>query len=218
MNRYASTLLALLPWGWFILGCNGPSQQIEILNKQILSLQRDNRKLVITAERQDQEIDKLKEVISDLLEMGKTRVDKLYAVSRIAIGRLSGGSDSDGAIGDEGMTIYLQLYDQDDHLFKAAGSITVRVFDLYDPDEPALIAKCEYDADQAKKRWFGRLLTYHYKIECSWADQAPQGRRVFVMASFLDYLTGRVHQDSKEFHITPPLNAQANGSARAKDR
>lgn len=204
-----ATRISILPvivlFGWSLAGCEGPAKHIADLNRQIATLQSTNRKHVANLEAQDKEIEKLKEANQILGDLKETRLDKLYSAKTITIDRLSGGLNIDGEIGDEGVVVYASLYDQDGHKFKAAGAIDVFVYDLSNPRAPELIASYEYDVDQAKELWFGRMLTYHYKIECLWQQRPPAGRSVRVSVRFLDYLTGSVLQAFADLEVTPPL-------------
>ncbi|MCZ6652821.1 MAG: hypothetical protein O7D91_07325 [Planctomycetota bacterium] len=204
-------LIALL--GWSLAGCEGPAEKIGELNRQIATLQSTNRKHVANLEAQDKEIEKLKEAKQILGDLKETRLDKLYSAKTIKIDRLSGGLNIDGVIGDEGLVVYASLYDQEGHKFKAAGAIDVFVYDLSNPRDPQRIATYEYDVDQTKELWFGRMLTYHYKIECLWQQRSPAGRSVRVSVRFLDYLTGNVLQASADLEVTPPL---ASSSANTR--
>lgn len=203
-------LVALL--GWSLTGCAGPAEKIADLNRQISTLQSTNRKYVANLEAQDKEIEKLKEANQVLRDLKETRLDKLYSVKTIKIDRLSGGLNIDGVIGDEGIVVYVSLYDQQGHKFKAAGTITVFLSDLSDPRAPEPIASYEYDIDQAKELWFGRMLTYHYKIKCLWQERLPAGRIVRVTVRFLDYLTGSVLETSTDLEVTPPLGSWPSNS------
>ena len=212
MATRISILHVIVLLGCSLAGCEGPAAQIAGLNRQIATLQSTNRKLVANLEAQDKEIEKLKEAKRILSELKEKRLDKLYSAKAITIGRLSGGLNIDGAIGDEGVVVYASLYDQEGHKFKAAGTIDVFVYDLSNPRAPEPIATCEYDIDQTKELWFGRMLTYHYKIECLWQERPPAGRSVRVSVRFLDYLTGSVLQASADLEVTPPLGSLPSNS------
>jgi len=207
-----SILPVIVMYGWSLAGCAGPAEQIADLNRQIATLQSTNRKQVANLEAQDKQIEKLKEANQILGDLKETRLDKLYSAQKITIDRLSGGLNVDGEIGDEGVVVYASLYDQAGHKFKAAGAIDVFVYDLSNPRAPELIASYEYDVDQTKMLWFGRMLTYHYKIECLWQKRPPAGRSVRVSVRFLDYLTGSGLQASADLEITPPLGSLPSNS------
>jgi hypothetical protein len=205
MTTRISNLPLIAICGWSLAGCGGSAEQIAGLNRQISTLQSTNRKLVANLEAQDKEIEKLNEANRLLGNLKETRLEKLYSATKITIDRLSGGLNIDGEIGDEGIVVYATLFDQEGHKFKAAGALDVFVSDLSNPRDPEQIASYEHDIDQTKALWFGRALTYHYKIECLWQERPPKGRTVHVSVRFLDYLTGRVLQDSAEIEVTPPL-------------
>ena len=211
-----ATRISILPvivlYGWSLAGCQGPAERIGELNRQIATLQSTNRKHVANLEAQDKEIEKLKEANQILGDLKETRLDKLYSAKTITIDRLSGGLNTDGVIGDEGVVVYASLYDQEGHKFKAAGAIDVFVYDLSNPRDPQRIATYEYDVDQTKELWFARMLTYHYKIECLWQQRPPAGRSVRVSVRFLDYLTGNVLQASADLEVTPPLGSLPSNS------
>lgn len=203
MRRHLHVTAIVSLGAWCLAGCNGPTRKIADLQNQAAELRKENRKLVGTVEAQAKRIAKLEETVTNCLQLGQEHLDKVYSVSRIKIGRRSGGADYDGLLGDDGITVYLDLYDQDGHKFKAAGEIDIYIHDLHDLQHPELIAQYKLDVDQAKRHWFGRLLTYHYKVECLW-QHPPKARKTRATVTFLDYLTGRVFEDSKEFEITPP--------------
>ena len=212
MTTRVSILPVIVLYGWSLAGCAGSAEQIADLNRQIATLQSTNRKYVATLEAQDKEIEKLNEANRILGDLKETRLDKLYSAKTITIDRLSGGLNIDGVIGDEGVVVYASLFDQQGHKFKAAGAIGVFVYDLSNPRAPEPIASYEYDIDQTKELWFGRMLTYHYKIECLWQDRPPAGRSVHVIVRFLDYLTGSVLQASSDLEVTPPLGSLPSNS------
>lgn len=163
-------------------------------------------------EAQDQQIALLNKAMETISKLGERRINKLYFASRWEIDSRSGGADYDDQPGDDGVTLYLNLFDQDGHRFKAAGDIEVWLYDLNDPARPEQIGRSYYDVDQTKELWYGRLLTYHFKVKCPWQERRPSGRKVFVRVNFLDYLTGAALQDSREFEITPPPDNSPVGS------
>ena len=204
MSRYPPiTLLAAL-YTTCLTGCEGPTKTISDLQNQIVELQRENRTLTDTVEVQDKKIDKLKDAIANLQPLGAERLEKLYSVSKVEIDqRLTAGADYDGHPGDDGITLYLNLYDQQGDAFKAAGEIDVYIHDLADPKKHTLIAEYHFDVDAAAEKWYGRFLTYHYKIKCPWQVSPPKGRDIQIQVLFLDYLTGEVHQAWTQTQITP---------------
>ena len=183
--------------------CNGSNQaEVARLVEQNTQLREHVRKLEITVSAQDNKIAQLEQAVGSFQQLGDRRIGELYHVSSIEITSLSGGSNFDDEPGDDGVTLYVKLYDQNGHVFKAAGTLAINLYDLSDPDKPNLISHAEYDLEQTKELWFGRLLTYHYRIQCRWQDQnRPKGKRLLAIVTFLDYLSGTALQTQQEIEI-----------------
>ena len=204
MSRRLPFTLLLAPCAVYLCGCNGPTLAISELQNQVTELQREKRSLTDQVALQDEKLDKLKKAIANLELLGAERLEKLFSVSRVEIDERSGGADYDGQLGDDGITLYLNLYDKQGDRFKAAGEIDVYIHDVDDPAQHTLITEYHFNVDEAAEKWFGRALTYHYKIKCPWEVHRPRGRDVQVGVLFLDYLTGVVHQSHRQVKITPP--------------
>lgn len=197
-----ASFLVLLP------GCQRPIGAVADLNDRIALLEKDKRELLSSVDAQSRKIAMLQEAVDNFAELGDGRINKLYYVDHIEIDRFSDTTDLDGQPGDDGVIIYLKLYDQEGHEFKAAGEINVGIYDAVD-GELRLIGAYNYDVDEAKKQWHGRLWTYHYKLTCPWKNQQPRSREITVRVDFLDYLTGSPHHDTKEFEVTPPAKGDS---------
>jgi hypothetical protein len=118
------------------------------------------------------------------------RVDKLFTVHGISVGRLTGGADLDPTRpGDEGIKVYATPIDDQGQPLKAAGSFVVELLDPASPP-PGSAGRWEFTTDQARQNWFGRLLLYNYVLTCPW--QAPPGHSELTLkVTFTDELTQR---------------------------
>lgn len=203
MRQRLFTLSLLAFWGLSQWGCKGPTDEIAGLKRQASDLRRENHSLVTTTEEQARKISELTEKVAFLRALGEDRLHKLYTAAKVEIADLSSGVDSDGKLGDDGVTLYVNLFDQDGHKFKAAGDIDIHIYDLSDPASPQIVAALAFDVDQAKAHWHGRLLTYHYHFECPWEHHRPSGRSVTAKVSFRDYLTGTTLEHTKTIDIVP---------------
>lgn len=203
MRQRLFTLSLLAFWGLSQWGCNGATDEITGLKRQATDLRRVNRSLVITTEEQARKISELIEKVRFLRALGEDRLHKLYRAAKVEIADLSSGVDSDGKLGDDGLVLYVNLFDQDGHKFKAAGDIDIHIYDLSDPAFPQIVAALAFDVDQAKAHWHGRLLTYHYRFECPWGHRRPSGRSVMAKVGFRDYLTGTTLEHTKTIDIVP---------------
>lgn len=203
MRQSLFTLSLLAIWGLSQWGCNGATDEIAGLKRQAGDLRRKNRSLVTTTEAQARRISELTEEVTFLRALGEDRLQKLYTAAKVEIADLSSGVDSDGKLGDDGVVLYVNLFDQDGHKFKAAGDIDIHIYDLSNPASPQILADLAFDVDQAKAHWYGRLLTYHYRFECLWEHLQPRGRSVTAKVRFRDYLTGTTLEHTKTIDIVP---------------
>lgn len=151
------------------------------------TLQARDTELIARQER----IDALTTRVDTLTRVGTVRAEKLIAPVRLQFAPLTGGHDYDEKPGDDGITVYLQPVDADGHVIKAAGTITVQLFDLAAPEGQQKLLEKHLDADAARQAWYGRLLTRHFTVPCPWADgRVPTHREITVRATFTDFLTG----------------------------
>lgn len=130
------------------------------------------------------------------------RLDQLYTVHGLRIGRLTGG-DTLGSTqpADRGLKIYVVPTDQDGEDLKAAGSFVIEAFDLAQSGDQK-IGRWSFDLDQSKKDWFGPLL-YSYVLTCPW-QTLPQHPQLTIHITFTDALTGRQFQVQKVVTIKLP--------------
>ncbi len=177
-------------------GCNRPARQVAGLNQQIVDLKHENLHLRDQLGAAQAEAERLEQSVANLRMLGDTRFDHLYTVARVEIDRRS------NATGEDGVTLYLNLFDHDDHRFKAAGEISTYLYDMSDPQQVQGIGECRLSVEQARAQWYGRLLTYHYKVVCPWTRR-PTGRAVLVRVRFVDYLSGQPFEDSRELQLSP---------------
>lgn len=210
MRQRLFTLSLLAFWGLSQWGCNGATDEIARLQRQAGDLRRENRNLVTTTEEQARKIGELAEEVTFLRALGEDRLHKLYRAAKVEIADLSSGVDSDGKLGHDGVVLYVTLFDQDGHKFKAAGDIDIHIYDLSDPASPQIVADLAFDVDQAKAHWHGRLLTYHYRFECPWEHRRPSGLSVLAKVTFRDYLTGTTLEHTKTIDIVPTPAAPGN--------
>jgi hypothetical protein len=128
----------------------------------------------------------------------------LYPADRIEIEQLSGGYDDDKLPGDDGVIVYLRPLDRVGDPIKVAGDIRIELFDLSLPEGQQKIGEYIIPVAKAQEMWYGRFMTYHFTIRCPWQERPPVNPEVLVRASFLDYLTGRELNATREVRVLPP--------------
>lgn len=180
-------------------------QENERLNREVGRLERES---VST----QQTVDELHKQISRLQFLGAKRLDLLYYAESIEIEQLSGGYDDDKQPGDDGVIVYLRPLDRVGDPIKAAGDIRIELFDLAAPEGEQKIGECIIPVTEAQNMWYGRFMTYHYTIRCPWEGRPPANPDVTVRASFIDYLTGKELNATREVRVLPPPAEGAFGT------
>ena len=150
---------------------------------QAETLQKANKTQQLTQAEKDRQIESLQ-------ALGGKRLDKIFHVQRIELGQYTGGADLDDRAGDDAVRVYLKPIDQDGATIKAAGSVTIELYDLAAPKGKKLIGTYTWTVDQAAKTWTSFVL-YHYKFDCKWKSGPPAHDDVTVRVAFVDYLSGK---------------------------
>jgi hypothetical protein len=192
MTRFAPTFAGVLilvaistgGCGWFNRSLAKDTERIEQLQADLEQVadSRDGLQTVV--------VDQQKQIRS-LQALGKTRLDKLFHVEKIELGRYTAGIDTDGKSGDDAVKVYLRPIDREGHTIKAAGDVKIRLFDLGADPRQSLIGEYEWSADQVAKQWSSSFMTYHFSFVCPWKKVPPLHKEVTVRVEFVDYLTGK---------------------------
>lgn len=186
-------------------GCSNNTDRIASLSAELT--QRDARIDTLT-----DQVDSLKASLAQregqvrtLQALGDKRMENLFRVDRIRLGRHTGGYREADSEPDEGIRVYLKCVDTHGDTIKAAGDVTVHLFDLAG-DEPVRIGEYSFGVDEIEKRWYAGPLTYHYRFDCPWGEGGPPLRNdVTVRVIFVDYLTG------KKFSVQKNVSATLGG-------
>lgn len=194
-----SLLLSTL---FLLSGCTTPSKANIHLRKVNQDLRDQVAQLQRVHEADRAKIHGLESSAATLPTLPPDRLDRLYTVHGLRIGRLTGGADLDPKKpGDEGLKIYVVPTDQDGQDLKAAGTFTIQAFDL-DEAAKSEIGRWQFDSEQSRASWYGPLL-YSYVLTCPW-QTPPQHRKLTIRITFQDTLTGRRFRTQKVVEIELP--------------
>jgi hypothetical protein len=130
--------------------------------------------------------------VANLLHLGDKRMEKLYVVQRIRLGRATGGVDVDKKPGDDAIKVYVEPIDQHGSVLKAPAEVAIRLFDLAADANSTLISEHRFEVDETAAAWSSGFLAYHYRFTCPWKTPPKHGE-ITVRVEFLDYLTGKKH-------------------------
>lgn len=137
-----------------------------------------------------------------LATLPQDRLDALFTVHDVEIGRLTGGADlaRDGGF-DEGIKVYVTPRDSAGDALKATGRLVIRTFDLANP--PVLLGEWTFSPEQLKPLWVGFGLVRGFVIELPWKT-VPQTPELVVRIEFEDALTGRIVTATRQVRANPP--------------
>jgi len=184
--------LALVLVAMTATGCVVDKRRYDRQARKLAQAQAELRKL-------QQDKSKLQAIIVEqhgrlqsLSALGDKRLEHLFHVQRIALGRHTGPVDLDGRPGDDAVKVYLRPVDQDGSIIKAAGDVKIQLFDLAADPKDNLIGQYEWTVDQIGKHWSSGFMTYHFSFACPWQPDPPEHDEITIRVEFTDYLTGKV--------------------------
>ena len=188
-------------------GCANKDAQLTKAHTQNRELRQQLRQSQEIIETQQDTISRQTEQIDNLANLGPQRLDVLFTVDRIKLGRYTGGTNLDEVPGDDGVRVYIIPQDDAGRTVTAAGTIEVNVFDLTHTTEPLLMSY-SFSPPQARQHWHTGGLANHYDITCPWKDTLPSGNEITIRVKFVDYLTGQAFTAAKQCRIRPPNSDQ----------
>lgn len=157
--------------------------KLDAAEERVADLEEANRKLRNRADAQQERIETLQ-------ALGDRRIEQLFTVDRIELGQYTGGLDTDDEPGHDALKVYLLPQDAAGSTIKAAGDVTIRMYDLASPAGEELLAEYTWPAGKLGEHWSSSLMTYHFSFVCPWKDR-PAHDEITVRVEFIDYLTGK---------------------------
>lgn len=187
----------------FCVSCSGPSSVNIELRKEKQDLQDEIAELNRVHEADQATIHGLHDRIGTLPTLPQNRLDQLFTVHGLELGRLTGGADFDPAKpGDEGIKVYATPTDDDGEPLKAAGTFVVEAFDL--AAKTPLAGKWTFDLAATRKAWAGAFLAHNFVLTCPW-ELVPMHEELTIKVTFRDELTQR------EFHAQSVVKVHLPG-------
>lgn len=195
------------------LACNTvPGEKYQAVQRELLTTQDQVKRLESQITDQEQTISRLQGQVAQMRGIDPKNLDQLVVPAKIALERQSGGYDEDGKTGDDGVVLYVQVFDRDNDVIKAAGSINVTLLDLANPPDRYVIGEYRFDADKTRSLWYGRMWTHHYTVRCPWFQGRPPAHsEITARVEFVDLLTGRKLATQGTFTIQFPPGHVAAG-------
>jgi hypothetical protein len=166
---------------------------------QIEQLTLEKQQLQEQIARSESEKEQLKEQLQTLSGLPEgVRLENMYSLERIKIGRLSGFFDKDDDGKRETLIVYVAPIDNDGDGIKATGSMNVQLWDLNKPGSEAMLGEWDIPPGELKKVWFKTIMAVNYRLTFDVSDKVESfDEPLTAKVSFTDYLSGKVFEDQK---------------------
>ncbi|UCF15180.1 MAG: hypothetical protein JSW59_17360 [Phycisphaerales bacterium] len=183
---------------FFVVGCQQADEAAELV-LQIEQLTQEKAQLQEQIEQSKRENKRLKEQLQTLSGLPEdVRLEHMYSLERIKLGRLSGLFDKDDDDRRETLIVYVTPYDKDGDGIKATGSMNVQLWDLNEPEDQALLGDWDVSPGELKKVWFKTILAVNYRLTFDISDKVENfDEPLTAKVTFTDYLSGRVFKDQR---------------------
>ena len=207
MRQATSVWLFLLVLTALCPSCGRPSAANIELRKQNAALGGQIEEFERRHRADQASIRALESSAATMPSLPRSRLEKLFTVHGLKLGKLTGGADLDRSVaGHEGLVIYAVPVDQDGDELKAAGSFNIEAFDLALPVSQK-IGQWTFRAEEAKKNWNSVGLLYCYVLRCRWQNLPTHGD-LTIKVTFTDELTGRAFTEQRVVKIDLPGPSQ----------
>ena len=184
-----------------LAGCGGPNRANVELRRELQQQEETIAQLQRDREADRATIRALQSERGTLPTLPQDRLDELFTVADITLGRLTGGADTDlDQPGDEGIRIYIRPTDRIGDPIKAAGHVQVELFEL--EGDPQRIGIWSAGPDELRRNWISFGLVQDFVLTFPW-QTVPTREQLVVRVVFTDLLTGR--QFEKQQPVTVKL-------------
>ncbi len=171
---------------------------------RVQKLEQEKAGLTGDVQQYQAEIEQLRAQIRSLSALPKDQSNNPYEVMTLRIAKISNFFDKDSDGRQEKLVVYVQPVDVEGDIIKAAGTVTVQLWNLNNPNGEALLGEWQVEPAELRKLWFSSFTT-GYRL----TFDRPEGLELLsqpltVKVTFTDYLTGETLQAQQV--ITPKLD------------
>jgi hypothetical protein len=194
----ASTLLL------FLAGCGIGSERKNPAELKAEKLQQEKASLTGNVQQYQAEIEQLRAQIRALSALPQDQKNNPYELTTLHIAKISNFFDKDNDGTQEKLVVYVQPLDTEGDVVKAAGTVSVQLWNLNNPNGEALLGQWKVEPAELRKLWFNSFTT-GYRL----TFDRPETLKVFsepltIKVTFTDYLTGESFRAQQV--ITPKLD------------
>lgn len=177
---------------FFVMGCQQPEER-SALAVQVEELTREKAQLQEQIEQTKAANGQLKEQLESLSGLpAGVRLENMYNVDRIMLGRLSGFFDKDHDGRRETLIVYVTPIDKEGDGVKASGSMNVQLWDLNKPEDEALLGEWDIPPGELKKLWIKTILAVNYRLTFDISEKVTNfDEPLTAKVVFTDYMSGK---------------------------
>jgi hypothetical protein len=185
LRIYASTLL------FFLAGCGIGSERKDPAELKAEKLRQEKAALTGDVQQHQAEIEQLRAQIRALSVLPKDQQNNPYELTTLRIAKISNFFDKDSDGTQEKLVVYVQPIDTEGDVVKAAGTVSVQLWNLSKANGEALLGQWKVEPAELRRLWFNSLTTTGYRV----TFDRPEAVGVFsepltLKVTFSDYLTG----------------------------
>ena len=206
--RAVTTVASLCLLAFALQGCTLRIGGSTSLDGVIYDLRHRQVELTERCEKLERENDRLEDQVNALGQQITRQVHveggnpaDLPQVVTLKFGRLSGARDTDDDGVDDAVWIYLRTLDQRDRMLPVSGRLWVQVLSLAAAEDPAVLAKKQFEPDDLDRCFHSDLTGTHYTIKLPFQSRATSPV-VTVAVTLLDASTGVTIEHEQEVPVS----------------
>ncbi len=185
-----------------LAGCGTGSARRHPLEAKVRELGMEKAQLAGQLEQSQVQVEQLKAQIKALSALPKGKDENPYVLSNVKITRYTDFYDKDGDGKREKLIVYVQPVDRDGNVFKAAGIVSVQLWDLSRPSGQALLGQWQVEPAELHKLWFDALMSTSYRLMFDAPISVETlAKPLTVQVTLTDYFTGQVF--TEQYVIQP---------------
>ncbi len=180
----------------FLAGCDVGSARMSPLEMRVRDLEREKARLAGQLEQAQIELEQRKNQTGAVAALPPGRPQEFYRLSAVTIGRFTGFYDKNEDGKREKLVVYVQPVDRVGDAIKAAGTVSVQLWNLNNAEGQVLLGQWQVQAEELLKLWFNTLASTAYRLTFD-PPLTPEilAQPLTVKATFTDALTGQVFID-----------------------
>jgi hypothetical protein len=189
----------------FLAGCGIGAERKSPEELKAERLRQEKAALTGDVEQYQVEIKQLQAQIQALSALPQDQRANPYELTTVRIAKISNFFDKDSDGIQEKLVVYVQPVDAEGDVLKAAGTVSVQLWNLSNPNGSALLGQWQVEPPELRKLWFNAFATTAYRLTFDRpAELTVFSEPLTIKVAFTDSLTGQVLRAQQV--ITPKLD------------